>query len=817
MSAARTPHPLRGRTTLAALTILGLVIAFVAATLGPTQAAPMSSRSSYDPSAKWDRSSKPYLGWSSWSMQATRRDGVNPNGSYSWLTEDAIKAQADYMAAHLKKYGYRYINIDAGWWRTWNWTPVYDDHGRPAVWSERLPSGMKEIVKYIHSKGLKVGIYLPAGMETGKEGDNGDVGQDLTKTIAGAPECTLADAIYDDQRLTNGWQSSYALDFEKDNGCAAAYVDSLVDLFEGWGGVDLLKLDGFGPGSGHTDVSGDNARYDNRPELAEYDKAFQATGHHVEIQVSWAIPQAEIESIVPYADSWRTEADVECYCDDLTRWSTASSRLDAVASWAGLDGPDRGWNNLDSLEVGSADLDGLTETERQSVMALWSIAAAPLYLGDDLTQIDDYGLKLITNRNVLAVNQDRLGAPLRVLQNDGSTYVFARTMANGDVAVGLFNKSDQAATVSTSVDDLGLAKKSRVYGVTDLFAHTNRQTTGAINAALPAHGSALLRVSASSAASWYPAAVTLSASADSSSVSTGGKVSVPVALTNNGGSAIVVKRLQLTAPSGWKVKATKKLPSTLGAGKTMTVTFTATAPATADDPISTAALTAIANYRSAGKTVKASTPLDLSVVSPLSDDYQTANTTGVDALFAQSGEVLAVQAAGTNVGPTTSGPTGSTAGADEYGAIYQAGAVSDGSTVEATVSSVASGKAGIMVRNDMDGDGSPVGVAFYVTLSRSGSYRVGLVSSSSGATEYDTTLGGTSAATVTLPVTLRLVRSGTVYEASYSVDAGSTWTTLGTATLDASAAADSQDAGVFASSGSSTAGLALFADFDVEG
>jgi hypothetical protein len=72
----------------------------------------------------------------------------------------------------------------------------------------------------------------------------------------GRPDCTLAGALYSDLRLTNGWQSSYALDFDNGNVCAAAHVDSIVQLFESWGGVDLLKLDGFGPGSGHNDVSG---------------------------------------------------------------------------------------------------------------------------------------------------------------------------------------------------------------------------------------------------------------------------------------------------------------------------------------------------------------------------------------------------------------------------------------------------------------------------------------------------------------------------------------------------------------------------------
>lgn len=488
------PH--RSKRVLAGLA--GVAAAVAVAVAGqPAHAAAASRR--YDPAAAWDQSRTPYLGWSSWSMQATTRPGVNPQGNFSWLTEQHILNQADYMATHLKQYGYRYIDIDAGWWRTWNWTPVYDQYGRPAVWQPRIPDGMAHVVNYIHSLGLKVGIYMPAGMETGKEGDNGTTGQDLSKHIYGAPQCTLADAIYPDQRTTNGWDSAYALDFDNGNGCAAAYIDSIVSLFQSWGGVDLLKLDGVGPGSGHNDISGANARYDNRPELAEYDRAFQATHRHVEIQASWALNINYAGDWQRYADSWRTSNDVECYCTNLTNWNAVRSRLPNALQWAPYAGPTTGWSNLDSLEVGSGALDGLTQTERQTAMSIWSIAAAPLYLGDDLTQLDSYGLSLVTNRDVLAIDQDRLGATLTSVSQDGSSYVVARRLGNGDIAVGLFNLGDDARTISTTVqavaDAVGVSPaRAPDYRVVDLWAHNTSRTNGPLGATLPAHGSALLRV-----------------------------------------------------------------------------------------------------------------------------------------------------------------------------------------------------------------------------------------------------------------------------------------------------------------------------------
>ena len=480
------------------LVLLVALVGALALTCGGAGAA-RGATAGYDTGASWDRSATPYLGWSSWSMQATSRPGVNPQGNFSWLTEQHVLQQADYMAAHLKRYGFEYVDIDAGWWRTWNWTPVYDQYGRPAVWQPRIPDGMAYVVNYIHRLGLKVGIYLPAGMETGKEGDNGTVGQDLTKRIYDAPQCTLADALYPDRRTTNGWNSSYALDFDNGNGCAAAYVDSLVDLFQSWGGVDLLKLDGVGPGSGHDDITGANARYDNRPELQEYDKALQATGRHVEIQVSWAVNINYAADWQKYADPWRVSNDVECYCTTLTNWKDVSQRMASALQWAPYAGPSTGWSNLDSLEVGNGALDGLTDTERQTAMDLWSIAAAPLYLGDDLTQLDDYGLSLVTNRAVLAVDQDPLGATLELVSQNGSSYVVARRMDNGDVVVGLFNLGDAPATISTTVSDAaaatGVALNRRIaYAMTDLWSHRTTPTTGAVSESVPAHGSALLRI-----------------------------------------------------------------------------------------------------------------------------------------------------------------------------------------------------------------------------------------------------------------------------------------------------------------------------------
>jgi hypothetical protein len=238
--------------------------------------------------------SQPYMGWSSWSLQATGYPGVNPQGRFSWLNEENLLAQIDVMADDLKQYGYEYVNIDAGWWMDWDWNPGYDEYARPTTNLERFPSGMEYIADYIHDRGLKMGIYMPVGLEFGAYNDG-------KSPIRGAPGCTTADIVYDDLRPTNGFGeegSAYAMDFS--DPCSQKYLDSLAAMFEEWG-VDLLKLDGVGPGSGRDPaVDGDN--YDNTADVAAWDRALAGPGEDIHLLVSWALDH-------DYADFWQRHTD----------------------------------------------------------------------------------------------------------------------------------------------------------------------------------------------------------------------------------------------------------------------------------------------------------------------------------------------------------------------------------------------------------------------------------------------------------------------------------------------------------------------------
>ncbi|UUU28745.1 carbohydrate-binding protein [Streptomyces sp. CA-210063] len=419
---------------------------------------------------------KPYMGWTSWSMQSSKYPGLNPDGDYSYLTERNVLKQADALATKLKPYGYEYVNIDAGWWRDMDWKPRFDAYGRQAADPGRFPRGMKAVADDLHAKGLKAGIYLPVGLEKEAYGE-GKV------PLWNAEGCTTADIVHGDLRTTNGWDSAYKIDFSRP--CAQKYIDSQARLFADWG-YDFLKLDGVGPGSFK---SGEN--YDNVADVAAWQKAIAATGRPIHLELSWSLDIGHVADWKRYSNGWRIDTDVECYCNTLVTWeNSVEDRWDDTPAWTRHAGPG-GWNDLDALNVGNGEMDGLTKAERQSYATLWAIAKSPLYAGDDLTRLDSYGLSLLTNKEVIAVNQGGT-PPARPLTPSDDQQVWAAKNPDGSFAVALFNLGDAPASVTADWSALGFSGKA---GVRDLWNHENLGTyRDKITQALPAHGSRLFTV-----------------------------------------------------------------------------------------------------------------------------------------------------------------------------------------------------------------------------------------------------------------------------------------------------------------------------------
>lgn len=475
----------------------------------------------------------PPMGWSSWSLESTDYPGVNPAGGASWLTEAHVLQQADALSEKLKDYGYNYVNIDAGW------SNGFDQYGRPVANPTTFPDGIAYIAKHVHAEGLKLGIYLAVGLAPAAYDD----GQ---TPIYGAPGCTTADIVYPDLRLTNGWNSAYKIDYA--SRCAQDYVDSIANEFASWG-VDYLKLDGVGPGSGQGGTD-----YDNIPDVAAWSKALKATGRPIQFTLSWSLAHADASAWQTYANGWRIDTDVECYCDTLVTWNNSvKQRWTDVVQWIPDAGPGH-WNNLDSLDVGNGAMDGITDAERQSYMTLWAIEDAPLISGDDLTKLDSYGLSLLTNREVIAV--DQAGIPARPVSQRTDQQVWYARNADGSYTVALFNLGSSTATVTANWRDIGLSGPAQVR---NLWTHKNIGTAeGSISASLPEHGSELLRLTpdASPSAPGVPTGV-------HGSAATGSSVSLAWnAAANATGYTVSVDGKPAVTVSGTSAEITGLSPST---------------------------------------------------------------------------------------------------------------------------------------------------------------------------------------------------------------------------------------------------------------
>ena len=441
------------RTAILAATLAAAPLAGVAAlpatatAAAPTAAAP----------GGWGDLLEPAMGWSSWSS------------FHGGISEALIESQAAAMHTTLQRYGYQYVNIDAGW------SDHVNQNGRDAWDTTKFPDGIPAVAAYVHSLGLKLGIYLVPGIPRAALTAN--------SPIAGTPYHVLdiADTTQPGNTANDG---SVKIDFTKPG--ADAYVQSQANLLAGWG-VDYIKMDFVGPGGGRIAA-------DNRPDIEHWHAALLRTGRPIHLELSNALSFANAAVWAQNSNGWRIEGDVECYshCPGLTNWKIrVLKRFTDVPPWIPYAGPGH-WNDLDSVEVGNGAKDGLTADEKQSVVTLWSIESAPLLLGTDLTKLDPADLPLITNREVIAV--DQAGRPAHPLSQATAQQVWISQNLDRSYTVALFNLADTPSAVTVHWSDLGLPSTSTAL-VRDLWRHKLLgHVTGAFTATLAPHASMLLHV-----------------------------------------------------------------------------------------------------------------------------------------------------------------------------------------------------------------------------------------------------------------------------------------------------------------------------------
>jgi len=267
------------------------------------------------------------------------------------------------------------------------------------------------------------------------------------------------------------------------NNCTLAYYVSVAESLHSYG-ASFLKLDAVAPGS---EVAG----YDNRDDIKAISDALKPYQIWLELSSAVDIQYADFWKSV--ANGWRVTGDIECYhCPKpgLTSWDRLENRFTTAPKWVSYAGPG-GWNDFDSMDVGNGEMDGVSNDERQSYMTLWIISAVPLYLGDDLTKLDSYGLGLLNNLEAISINQ--AGKPAAPLSQSSPQQVWHINYTNGTRVVALFNLGTSTADVKVNFDDLGL--KGSI-NVRDIWAKKDLGSfTGSYGASLPQHGSHLLRLS----------------------------------------------------------------------------------------------------------------------------------------------------------------------------------------------------------------------------------------------------------------------------------------------------------------------------------
>ncbi|MDR0414220.1 MAG: alpha-galactosidase [Prevotellaceae bacterium] len=385
--------------------------------------------------AQAQRSQTPMMGWSSWN---TFR--VN-------ISESLIKETADSMVAKgLKAAGYANVNIDDGYFGG------RDGNERLISHPKKFPNGMKAVADYIHSRGLKAGIYSEAGNNT-------------------------CGSMYDNDAFGLGV------------GFFGHEEQDVQTFFDEWD-YDYIKVDFCGA---------DRLRLDEKTQYTRIWNAIQSSakakaGGEIRFNICrWAFPGTWVTKV---GGSWRISADIRnSFSGNQGGLLGVRDIFEQNLYLAAYASPGR-FNDMDMMQVGR----GMTDDEEKSHFGLWCIMSSPLMVGCDLRTIPRSTLDIITNSEVIALNQDTLGLQAQVISRSGHCIVVAKpveTRRGAVRAVALFNGEDAPKTLRITFKDVQLGGKVKVR---DLWAKTDVGLfDGYYETLVPAHGAAMLRLEGESA------------------------------------------------------------------------------------------------------------------------------------------------------------------------------------------------------------------------------------------------------------------------------------------------------------------------------
>jgi hypothetical protein len=378
------------------------------------------------------------------SMQAQTGDSRNfhqwaltpPMGWNSWdcygadVTEQQVKANADYMAQHLKEYGWEYIVVDIRWFvenqttgTSYNQTnPIYvlDEYGRYLPATNRFPSatgdnGFKPLADYIHSKGLKFGIHIMRGIPK----------KAVQEKLPVKGTAITADQIYSTELQCTWLKDNYTIVAGKEG--AQEYYNSIFELYASWG-VDFIKID-------------DLSRPYHQGEIELIRQAIDNSGRPVVLSMSpGETPLDKAGHAQNHANMWRM---VDDFWDN---WGQLTYQFDVCNRWAPFISPGA-WPDADMLPLGRIDLKGtarktkFTQNEQYTLMSLFSIFKSPLFFGGNLPDNDDFTNSLLTNEEVLYMHKNSVNN--RQWYNQGDVIAWTADDSNSnDKFLALFFPED---------------------------------------------------------------------------------------------------------------------------------------------------------------------------------------------------------------------------------------------------------------------------------------------------------------------------------------------------------------------------------------
>ena len=360
----------------------------------------------------------PPMGWSSWYM------------AYANISDELIRAQADALiSSGLVQHGYSFVDIDDGWNIKVSGADAAGAGTARTAAGDLMPNAkfpdMKALTSYVHGKGLKTGIYTSPGPST-----------------------------------CGGYEGSYR--HEKQD----------AQLFSSWG-FDLVKYDL----CSYRKILSDS----KNPE--DIEKPYQLMGDILKAQdrdMLFNLCEYGRGDVWTWARKagghfWRTTGDVGGGGPNRNLWVNMSSMGFGQAGkekWAGPGG----WNDPDNILIGQIYWNGqlaptpLTHNEQYTYVTLWSVLSSPLVFGGDMTKLDDFTLSLLTNDEIIAVNQDPLGRQGAPVLRSADSEIWVKDLLDGSKAVGLFNRSNTEAQISVRWSDLGI---SGAWMVRDLWRQKN--------------------------------------------------------------------------------------------------------------------------------------------------------------------------------------------------------------------------------------------------------------------------------------------------------------------------------------------------------